>query len=351
MLAKSAPLQELFSMSSSRVTITDLARSLKLSTCTVSKIMNRSFDGFTYSKETIRRVEEMAQQMGYTANLQARNLRTRKTMLIGFLLPSAQNSVFGALTDHLELELRNHGYQVLIVHSQNDPEAEPTLISSLHARGIDGLIWIPSRETVIPAEIGLKPDLPAVILDRPDCTPDLPFVATDNRAAARELARRIHDLGHRRVGILNAPTGDRSMRERFQGFEDVFPQGIQAINLPNNPSGAKNAIAKLLNGKSKPSAIVALSEPLAIGALSGMRDLDCNIPSDVSFAAFDEFPLAAHWTPRITLVCQDIPRLAGSAVELLLKRIKTPSVHLKNVRVQAAIKWRDSVTSHRSDPL
>jgi LacI family transcriptional regulator len=271
-------------------------------------------------------------------------------MLVGFLLPSAQSSVFGALTDHLELELRSHGYQVLIVHSRNDPEAEPLLISSLYARGIDGLIWIPSQDKVDPVEMGLKPDLPAVILDRPRCTGKLPFVATDNRAAAREFARRIYDIGHRRIGVLNAPEGDRSMRERFQGIKDVFERGIRTVDIPNDASHAKEAVAELLSGGSKSSVIVALSEPLAIGALAGLRDLNWQLPDDISFAAFDDFPLAGHWSPRITVVCQDIPLLASSAVNLLLERIKSPSAHFADIRVKSTIEWRDSVTSPKGAP-
>jgi len=331
-------------MGRNRVTLTDLARTLELSTCTVSKILNRSFDGFTYSKETIRRVEECAQKLGYTPNAQARSLRTRKTMLIGFILPSAQISLFGALTDRLELELRNRGYQVLIVHSRSDASAEPMLLASLLARGIDGLIWIPAAEEISPSKVGLKKDFPAVILDRPFCTDALPFVATENRAAARELAQRAYDLGHRQVGILNAPEGDRSLRERFEGFAEGFAGGkIRLIDLPNDAGAAKTSVAKLVSGRSRVSLVVALSEPLALGAIAGIRDLGLNLGPDLSFAAFDDFPLAAHWSPRITVVRQNVEVLASETAALLLARIESPGRRFDNVRVQADLKWRESV--------
>jgi LacI family transcriptional regulator len=88
---------------------------------------------------------------------------------------------------------------------------------------------------------------------------------------------------------------------------------------------------------------VALSEPLALGAIAGIRDLGLNLGPDLSFAAFDDFPLAAHWSPRITVVRQNVEALALETVALLLARIESPGKPFDNVRVQADLKWRESV--------
>lgn len=331
-------------MGSGRVTIAELAQELKLSVCTVSKVLNRSFAHAKYSEETIRRVNEKAQEMGYVPNPQARSLRTRKTMLVGFLLPSAQVSLFGALTDQIEMQLRPHGYQVLIAHSRNDPAIEQELAASLMARGIDGLIWIPSHDRRDMSVMGFRPDFPVMILDRPGCEGELPFVATDNRGASADLARRMRDLGHRRIFVLNAPEGDRSMSERFQGLADIFGEGMQVLNLANDSAQAKEAVIKFLRQEGGlPDALVALSELLAVGALAGLRDLELKIPEEISFAAFDDFPLASHWSPRLTLVRQDVEGLATSAVQMALQRMTNPAVRLDDIRVPAAVEWRDSV--------
>ncbi len=331
-------------MRPARVTLADLARALDLSTCTVSKVLNRSFDGFSYSKETISRVEAMASKMGYTANAQARSLRTRRTQLVGFLLPTAEITLFGALTDRLEQELRAHGYQLLIVHSRNDPKAEPELIASLIAHGADGLIWIPSREKKVdPA--ALRPGFPAVVLDRPGCASALPFVATENREAARALAERAHALGHRRVALLNAPAGDLSLRERYEGFREVFGRGIRKVEVANEAEAARAAVAGLLREPGRPTLLAALSEPLAIGAVAGVRDLGLAFGEALSFVAFDDFPLAAWWTPRLTVVRQDVDRLAAETVRLLLARLKDPAAPVESVRVPAVLEWRESVVA------
>lgn len=334
-------------MRTSRVTISDLARALDLSVCTVSKILNRSFDGFTYAPETIARVDAAAKKLGYRPNSHARSLRTRESRLVGFILPTAQIALFGALTDRLEMELRKRGYLVVIAHSRNDAAAEVELIPEFLARGIDGLVWIPASLQVRPEKFGISGRFPLVILDRPDCSREIPFVATDNRESARALAQRIYDAGHRRVEVINASVGDRAMTERLLGIQDVFRTGISVTDIVNETEPARAATVKLFQRRTRPGVLFALSEPLAIGALSGLRDLDLRIPEDLSFAAFDDFPLASQWAPPVTVVRQDIDRLAAAAAELVVGRILHPRTAFPSVRVPASIEWRGSVAAAR----
>lgn len=333
-----------FRMKNSRVTITDLARSLGLSLCTVSKILNRSFDGFTYAPKTIARVEAEAKRLGYRPNPQARSLRTRQSRLIGLVLPSAQIALFGTLTDRLEVELRNRGYHVLIAHTRNDPRVETEVIPEMLERGVDGLIWIPAASRVNLAKAGLRADFPAVILDRSGCTKALPFVATDNRQATRELARRSYELGHRRIGVINAPANDRSMTERLNGLRDVFGDGICLADTDNHPAAGRSATIDLCQRFGGDfTLLIALSESLAIGALAGLREANVRITEDMSFAAFDDFPLASHWSPALTVIRQDVMGLARATVDLLFRRIQAPHDSFASIRIGASLEWRGSV--------
>jgi LacI family transcriptional regulator len=332
-------------MKNSRVTLSDLARSLDLSVCTVSKILNRSFDGFSYAPETIARVDAVAKKLGYRPNSHARSLRTRKSGLVGFILPTAQIALFGALTDRLEMELRKRGYQVVIAHSRNNAAAEVELIPEFVARSVDGLVWIPASRRVQPEKFGLPANFPVVILDRPGCTPAIPFVVTDNRESARGLAQRIYDSGHRCVEVINAPAGDRAMSERLLGIQDVFGQGVAVTDIANETEPARAATVNLCQGRNRPGLLFALSEPLAIGALSGLRDLDLRIPEDLSFAAFDDFPLASQWSPPVTVVRQNIEQLAATAADLVVRRIMQPRKRFPSVRIPASIEWRGSVAT------
>ncbi len=326
------------------MTIADVAKSVGLSTCTVSRVLNESFDGFKYSPQTIEAVKRAAKEMGYRANPAARGLRTKKSYLIGLILPTAQSPFFGGITDGLEMELRARGYQLLAAHSRDEEESEEELVRAFLARGVDGLLWVPVREKIDRKALGISPEFPMVILDRPDCDESSPLVATDNLGASRTLALKLQETGHEKVLVFNAPFQDRSMTERAQGLAEVFGGNLWIRNMPNDPRAAREAISELLSWKDRPSALVVLSELLAIGALSGLRDCGLAIPRDISFASFDDFLLASHWSPRITAIRQDIDALTHSAIQLLMEKIKSPDKSCQmEIRVPANLEWRESV--------
>lgn len=326
------------------LTQADLARRLRLSTCTVSKILSRSFDGFTYSKRTIARVERLARELGYRLNVHARSLRTRRSQMVGLVLPTAQQSFFGTLTEYLEVELRKAQYEVIVAHSRENAATEESLVRSLAARGVDGLLWAPVGSSVRLDALGVDPAFPVVLLDRPGCSPTLPLVATDNLAATRTLGLRMRELGHRTVVALSAPRRDRSMAERVEGLRSVFRSGLQVLSMANDSAVAHQAVLGLRKRRRGLTGLVSLAESLSLGAVAGLRDLAWDVPRQVSFAAFDDFPLSTHWTPPITLVRQDVPGIARRAVEILLARMRHPQPGSAPVaRIPAILEWRQSV--------
>lgn len=331
-------------MKNQPVTISALARNLGLSTCTVSRVLNKAFKGFTYAPETIRRVEEEAARLGYRPNPQARALRTKRTGLVGFILPSARVSVFGELTDRLEYELRTRGYHLLISHSRESADEETYVMQAFLSQGVEGMLWIPLRARVKLESRDVPAHFPMVILDRPSCCPGVSHVTTDNRAAGRMLASRIGEAGHRHVAVINAPRGDRSMKERCEGFRDVFGTDLQVCVVDNDIEQGRAAGQKLCDKNRRSfTALVALAEPLAIGALAALRDCEVRVPEDLSFASFDDFVLAGHWTPRITALRQDVAEIARRAVEILTERFKTPGLDPEHIRIPVQMHWRDSI--------
>lgn len=326
-----------------RVTMDDVARRLNLSTCTVSKILTRSFEGCTYTPKTIRRVESMARRLGYRPNLHARSLRTQKSRLIGLLLPTAQIQFFGALTESIEMAMRSAGYQIMVTHSRENPAAETQQARLLLDRGIDGLLWVPVARQVRLGSLGVSDTFPLVLLDSPGCSSQIPLVATDNHNAARELAVRLKQFGHRTVAVLSATGADRSIEERLQGIRAVFLSHLHVLNAKNEIAAARKAVQALAKGPRTVTALVTLSQPLSLGAISGLRDLGWEIPHRISFAGFDDFPLASHWTPPLTVIRQDIETIARKATNRLLSRIQEPSCSSVVERVPSILEWRQSV--------
>ncbi len=332
-----------FLVRTGKTSIASLAQRLNLSTCTVSKILTRSFKGCTYAPETIRRVESMARQQGYRPNLHARSLRTRKSQLIGLILPTAQLHFFGALTESIEVALRSAQYQILVTHSRENPATETEMVRFLLDRGVDGLLWAPVARKVRLDSLGLNDTFPLVLLDSPGCSSKIPLVATDNRAAARDLALRLKQLGHRTMAILSTTEADRSILERLQGIQEVFPSRLHVINTKNEIAAARQAVQVLAKGPRTVTALITLSQTLSFGAISGLRDLGWDIPARISFAGFDDFPLASHWNPPLTVIRQDIGAIARKATDLLLARIQNPTRSSIVERIPPILEWRQSV--------
>lgn len=329
-----------------RVTVSSLAKELQLSICTVSKILNRSFDGFTYAPETVRRVEAAAKRLGYVPNAYARSLRTKKSMTIGLVVPSGIPYFSGTLVESIERELRPLGYETIIGHSTDDVMLEKKLIKTMIGKGADALLWIPHGSKLRPQKLGIDADFPLVLLDRPGCSDSHPTVITDNETASRELASRIRKEGHERMVMLTSKDGDTSIAEREAGIRGVFPKGLTELKALNEIADAK----KIINGishKLKGSVLVCLTQNLALGALASLMENDLVLGADVGFASFDDLPLCEIWHPSLTRIQQNLDLLAKESVRLALEKVQQPACKQPlEVRIPANLIWGDSILPH-----
>lgn len=310
-------------MQKPKATIASLARELELSICTVSKVLNKSFDGFSYAPATVRRVEALAKKRGYMPNMQARSLRTKRSMIAGLVVPSGIPFFTGSLVECIEGALRDSGYETIVGHSTADPTKEKHLLQNILGKGVDGLLWIPYSNKLRPETFGVSREFPLVILDRPGCSSHFPTVVTDNQSASRGLAAELASLGVREVTVLTSDGGDRSLVERENGVAEVFKSRVKRLVSPNEIEAARVVTAGILprlQGRS----LLCLTQPLAMGALHAMRDLDLKPGGEIGFACFDSLPLCEIWHPALSRVEQDIEALAREGVRLLLDKIRSP---------------------------
>jgi LacI family transcriptional regulator len=306
-----------------KVTLTSLAEELGLSICTVSKVLNKSFDGFSYAPATVRRVDALAKKRGYIPNTHARSLRTKRSMTAGLVVPSGIPFFTGTLVESIVGTLRDNGYETLVGHSTTDPDREMHLLENVLGRGVDGLLWIPYSDKLSPEDFGVGGDFPLVILDRPGCSNRFPAVITDNRAASRELAVELASMGVREVAVLTSDCGDRSIGEREAGVAQVFKSRVKR-HVSSNEIGAAKLVAAKLLPRLEGRSLLCLTQPLAMGALQAMRDLALRPGLEVGFACFDSLPLCEIWHPSLCRVEQDIEALAREGVRLLLDKIRDP---------------------------
>jgi DNA-binding LacI/PurR family transcriptional regulator len=322
-----------------RLTLRDLAASLGVSKTTVSNAFSRPDQ---LSPELRARVLEAARAAGYAGpDPLARMLKTRRAGAIGLILPE---SLPFALDDPVASELirgradaceeRRLG---LLIVPGGIHAADPRIIAGV---AVDGFVAYSLPHGSSRLEAALGRGVPVVVVDQPRL-PGVATVVLDDAGAAREAARHLLSLGHRRFGIVTLPChpdgytgpGDPARlassafdvtAARFAGYADALTEaGIAIEGAPffecAHGDEALGAVAggHLFAREDRPTAILAMSDRLAIGVMAAARAAGIAVPGDVSVTGFDDIAAAAHARPALTTVRQEL-RLKGYAAARLL---------------------------------
>ncbi len=297
-------------------TLDDVARLAGVSTATVSRCVNTPEK---VSAPTLRRVEAVIEQTGYTPNFAARVMAAKRSYTIGAIIPTMDNAIFARGLQAFQEELHEHGYTLLVSSSAYDPSAEAEQIRTLVARGADGLLLIGHDRDPAIYDYLSRQNVPALVAwsylgDTP--TPSIGF---DNRAAMRALAEQVIDMGHRKIAMISgiSANNDRA-RLRIDGVKDamsahgISPDTLTVEEVPYDVSaGAKAFMAVMAN---TPTVVLCGNDVLAAGALRAARSLGLTVPDDISITGFDDLELAQVVFPKLTTVRvphQQMGRLAA----------------------------------------
>ena len=347
-----------------RPTQVDVARIAGVSRATVSYVVNGLADGeVSISSETRRRVLEAVEGLGYEPDARAQALRSGSTQTIGFILPDIHNPHFWETADGVEQELRASGYHLLLSSADLNPEYGEEIFQVLSRRRIDGLIlmgasFLQSEGTQKTLAQLLKRRFPIAKIGE---HPTIDCVASNYQAATREAIAYLLSLQHRRIGFIygvRPPSDDlrtTDLSVDFAGGIDrlmAYQDCLRTASLPVDPAliitcGATiedgyHAALQLLKLPVRPTALLAINDLLAIGALRAASDLGLRIPADLSLIGYDDIPLANYLAPRLTTSSKDMVRVGREAVRLLLARIRDPERPHQKVEIQARFIIRES---------
>jgi LacI family transcriptional regulator len=315
------------------VTRDDVARRAGVSVATVSYVMNNGPK--PVAAATRRRVVAAIEALGYRPNAIARSLRTRRTRILGLVLPDSANPYFAKLARAVEDAATARGYQVVVSNAAEDLTREARVIEALLRLQVDGLVWIPADLRAVRHDVTLPP-VPTVQLDRALSmsieTPLCDVVGSDNVAGGELAATHLLDLGHRRIAVLSGPRGHAHADDRLQGAcaslekADVqLPGSHIAYGDFSYAAGAMHAQTWLsLPAGERPSAVICANDAMAIGVLSAAAGWGVRVPEDLSVVGYDDVPQATFTVPPLTTVAQPLEEMAIQAVNRLLFRVERP---------------------------
>jgi DNA-binding LacI/PurR family transcriptional regulator len=307
-------------------TIKDVAREAGVSIATVSYVLNKK-DTFV-SKETRRQVLETIERIGYTPNVTARNLKSSRTRLIGYAwheVPYDQvNPVLDRFNYYLAQAAEAAGYHVLtFTHPPADPL--PIYDDLIRTQRVDGIVLAGTVRDDRRIRFLKEAEFPFVSFGRSNPDWDFPWVDTDGRQGVREATDYLISLGHRRIGMAAWPEESISGSFRVQGYLDA----LDAAGIPFHPDylvrgehseqAGREALAYWcrLPLDEQPTAVIAITDLVAIGIMNEAERRGLVIGRDLSVIGYDDVPMSQYLRPALTTVQQPILEIGQALVSLL----------------------------------
>lgn len=318
-----------------KLTINDIAKKAGVSKATVSRILNESKP---VSEEIREKVMKIIKETGYNPNSVARSLVFKKTHLIGIVIPEISNPYFSQLVRGIEDEANAKGYNIIICNADHDFDKENRSLQILKSKQVDGIIFLTSH-LLKEHDLFFKQNLiPTVIIGTNSEKFNIPFVDIDNFSAAYEVVKYLISLGHRRIGLIRGTITYQNVSFfRFEGYKKAledygvyFDENLIKVGHYKFESGYR-AMEELLKQDCKPTAVFAMNDEMAIGAMNCTIDQGLRVPEDISVIGFDDIPMASMVRPMVTTVHQPIYEMGVEAAKMLIEHLKNPNKSINNV--------------------
>jgi LacI family transcriptional regulator/LacI family repressor for deo operon, udp, cdd, tsx, nupC, and nupG len=272
----------------------------------------------------------------------------RSSRAVGVLIPDIENPFFTSLVCGIEEALGKTDFSLLLASFNEDPDQETRRLEVFRAEGVCGLIFAASRApSHLYAELE-KDGLTLVAVSRSVPRLRVDEVTVASRDGARDATSHLIRLGHRRVAIINGPTVFTTARDRQEGYEEALREaGISVdeslvIHCAFKQSAGHAAMQQLLKLPQPPTAVFAGSNLLTLGALQAIHECNLAIPEQVAIVGFDDMPWAMSLRPPLTTVAQPAFEAGRTAAEMLLARVREPSLPRRHVVLETRLIVRSS---------
>ena len=327
------------------VTIKDIAKTVGVSTATVSHVINET----RFVSEPLRnKVNAVIEELGYQPNRIARSLVMQKTHTIGVIISDILNPFYTAVVRGLEDATSPSGYNVILCNTDEDTDKEISYIKVLLEKRVDGIALATCfRNDEHPLLSRLEQVSVATIVRRMTRLKS-DAVFADNIGGAYKAIEHLVSLGHRRISVISGPSGLSSGRERLEGVFKAFAKhGITPNEAWMRTGDFKREsgyiLAKsILSLKDRPTALFVSNNQMTLGALQAIRELGVKIPKDMSIVGLDDTDWSVLTDPPLTVIYQSPYDMGNDAGKMLLQRIFKKRKRFKTKIIPAELIERES---------
>lgn len=311
------------------VTLKDIAKKAGVSITTVSRVINNKDSIIPIKEDTKNKVLEIAADLNYRPNINARSLSTKKSYNLGLILDYL-DPYFSDIVNSIEKRSREKNYN-LILSMLNDKSFEEIINNLLYQSSIEGILIGGTKKLIKKNKIFnklKKLNVPIVLIAH--YFNDIPSINIDDFKGGYLAAEHLVELGHRRIAIITGPDykNRKDSRQRLIGYKKALSDN--SIKLKKEyiyegnysyHSGYQN-MKRILSMSELPSAVFASEDQMALGALKAAYETKVKIPQDISLIGFDNIIQSRYSTPSLTTISQPKREMGRSAINLLVDLIE-----------------------------
>src|SRR5439155_25633930 len=333
--------------------ISEIARRANVSTATVSRTINQSG---AVKSDTARKVWRAIDELKYYPNSHARTLVSGRSRLLGLIVSDITNPFFPELVRSFELLAVHQQYDLLLTSTDYQTARMTVCLRRMLERKVDGVAIMTSEMDVGLIKELARRGVPLVFMDVGRVGPRMSHVLIDYAHGIRQAVDHVVHLGHKRVAFVTGPLDLHSARTRRQAFLD----GMRAHRIKADPrlvregthtaEGGQQAVAAMLKGPKRPTAILCSNDWTAIGALHAIDAAGLGVPEDVSVVGFDDIPLASYTRPPLTSVRMSAGDVGSTAFEALFRLIGGERLEGDAYQIPTRLVVRASTSRPRRSP-
>jgi len=317
-------------------TIKDVAKAAGVSIATVSYALN---DSGAVGEATRQRVLQAAEQLGYRPSVLARGLQARKSRMIGYSWRPAPSNQFNPILEkfiHSTAEAAaRHDYHILTFPCPEPYDEVGVYRDMVRSGRVDGFILSNTNLNDRRIRYLLEVDFPFIAFGRSNPDWDFPWVDVDGTDGVRQAANHLLELGHRRIACLAWPEASLTGRYRLGGYLaamadaglTVDPDWVIRTKYSYSSAYQATPTWLALPAGRRPTAVVALSDLMAIGVMNAAANAGLEVGPDLAVVGFDDAPITDYLRPPLTSLRQPVAKVGEQAVTMLIDLVhgKTPS--------------------------
>jgi LacI family transcriptional regulator/LacI family purine nucleotide synthesis repressor/LacI family repressor for deo operon, udp, cdd, tsx, nupC, and nupG len=322
-------------------TVYDIAEEAGVSISTVSRVLTGSAP---VKEETRQRVQAAIEKYNFQPNALARSLTKKESMTLGFILPDITSPFFSTVFAEAEKHALSQGYIMFLCNAMNDEANESKYLRILAEKQVDGIILMGGRINkthTSPEHAAEMHDLlesvPVVMVNGRMRGVECHIVRTNERAGIFSLVQYLAEMGHTHIGLIGGLSGITAYDMKLRAFKTAMRDyGLHYLDEWIIPTGfsvddGTAAMEQLLHMHPCPTAVMAINDLVAIGAIKSTEHHGLRIPEDMSLTGYDDINLAALFSPGITTVNQNFVELGQTAVDVMVALLNGKNVSRETI--------------------